>query len=122
MKNIKPAAFAFTLILLTLSIYGGEKKTSKKAFFEGYQLLQKGDTEKAIIFFRQAIKDSPKHAPTYSKLADCYEKTGNYKEAAPHWRKYIELRPRFAKHIGKHLELLDSMADAEDNLIQIREL
>ena len=86
--NIIAVFFLLFVVLFSCSLNcPGEEKTipskeSSKAFFEGYDLLQKGHMEKAIPFLELAIKQNPLHAPAYSKLADCYEKMGDYQKAA----------------------------------------
>jgi len=98
------------VICLSCTLHAAEKKS----FFEGYDLLQKGYMEKAIPFFEQAIKEDPAHAPSYSKLAECYEKLGNYDKAAPLWDKYIELSPKLAEKMRNHVELLKKLVEADE--------
>jgi tetratricopeptide (TPR) repeat protein len=100
-------------VILLLACSVSRAADGKRAFFEGYSLLQKGYMEKAIPFFEQAVKDAPEHSPTYSKLAECYETLGQYDKAIPLWKTYVELRPQRKEQIAGHLDLLQNMVDAE---------
>lgn len=110
-KSKSLCLFVFITWLYASSLYAED--TSKRPFFEGYELLQKGFVAEAIPFFEEAIATDPNHAPTYSKLADCYEKLGDYEKAAPLWSTYVTLRPNLAARIAKHLELLTLMMQTE---------
>lgn len=80
-------------------IYDAAKKsdTSIVLFLEGdlnlfgYQVLQEGRTEDAIIIFRMNVDEYPKSANVYDSLSDAYLAAGNKAEALKYAEKAIEM-------------------------------
>ena len=98
------------------------KTPELRAFFEGYDLYQKGFFADAIPFLETAVKETPEHFPAYARLADCYEKLGQYDRAVPIWRRYLEIRPSQQEIIGAHVALLEEFVKAESRLRGIEDL
>jgi tetratricopeptide (TPR) repeat protein len=68
-------------------------------------MLERGQAEEAIDFFRGAIKSDPRFADAYFNLAMAFEQTGNVEEARPCWKRYLEIEPSgtWAEIARKHL-------------------
>ena len=102
----KLVIFLSILTVLYSSAYSAE---SSRSFFEGYNLMQKGMYSQAVSKFREAIKESPEYAPTYTNLAKCHEFLKQYSDAIPILRKAARLIPRDTKKIQRHIVLLGEM-------------
>ncbi len=59
----------------------------------GYALLNKGQTDNAIEFFKLGIKAFPSSANLYDSLGEAYMKNGDNEQAIKNYRKSLELNP-----------------------------
>lgn len=62
-------------------------------FDYGLTFELKGDTDKALEFFKKAIASDPDFAEAYNKIGDIFMKKGRYKEAIDSYIKSAELKP-----------------------------
>jgi len=62
-------------------------------FDYGLTFELKGDTDKALDFFKKAVACDPDFAEAYNKLGDIFMKKGKYKEAIDNYNKSAGLKP-----------------------------
>jgi anti-anti-sigma factor len=82
---------------------------------QAIDLLQRGDLQKSVDAFRQALAINPDHVTALNNLAIVYEKRPEwYAQAHETWKRVAELSDRFGdtKHHSrakKHIETLDKL-------------
>lgn len=93
----------------------------------GKQYLQKGDTKRALLEFKNAAKADPNDAGVYYQIGAAYQSAGDLVQAVRAFQKAITINP---KHAATQLRLSELMAltndqslltDAEGRLQQIVE-
>ena len=57
------------------------------------ECLGNGDFEKAVQYYKQALKNSPDNADIHLNIAKTYNYSAHYKEAIPHLEKYLQKKP-----------------------------
>ena len=60
----------------------------------GYQILQRGDTAKALEFFQLNIDLYPQSFNTWDSMAETLMAKGDYKKAISYYEKSIALNPK----------------------------
>lgn len=60
----------------------------------GEAYMEKGEMFKAIDVFKKSLGINPKHLELYARLANLYEKTGNFKEALKFLKILVKINPR----------------------------
>jgi Flp pilus assembly protein TadD len=71
-------------------------KAARKAFDRGWELMRKGDLDKAIPEFERAIALDPDFAEAHIDLGASYSNVGRFAEAATQFRRALELRPQIS--------------------------
>ena len=61
----------------------------------GYEELNKGNIQAAIVFFERNIKQNPNSANAFDSIADAYEKAGMWNEAIVSSEKTVELAKKY---------------------------
>lgn len=59
----------------------------------GYQLLNMGEHQKALKYFKLNVKNNPKNANVYDSLGEAYKTTGDKKNAIKNLKKSLALDP-----------------------------
>lgn len=59
----------------------------------GYQLLNMGEHEKAIKYFKLNVKNNPENANVYDSLGEAYKTAGDKKNAIKNLKKSLSLNP-----------------------------
>lgn len=59
----------------------------------GYQLLNMGEHQKALKYFKLNVKNNPKNANVYDSLGEAYKTIGDKKNAIKNLRKSLSLNP-----------------------------
>lgn len=72
-----------------------KEATSAQAIAVGYQFLQTGRIQDALILFRLNAADFPDDPTSQYQLGEAYRFTGQPKEAAAQYRKTLQLDPDF---------------------------
>ena len=87
--------------------------TAKSARYidAGKALMQKHDPARAILEFRNAVKETPKNAEAYYQLGLAYLAQPDYRSAVAALRQAISLNP---KHTAAKLRLAQLMASVSD--------
>jgi len=74
----------------------------------GYEELNKGHIQEAIVFFKRNIKQNPNSSNAFDGIADAYEKAGLWNEAIVSSEKSIELAKKFnnpnLNYFAEHLK------------------
>lgn len=63
-------------------------------YYRGLAYFEKGDNDKAIADFTQAIQLDPKNADAYGRRGDAYSKQGDYDKAMADYQQAIRLNPK----------------------------
>ena len=82
----------------------------------GGQFFRKGETGKAIEYFKQAIAVYPNFIQALSNLGAALNKQGHYSQALPHLKQALELDPDFGVayfNLGNSYFGLDRFAEAQ---------
>lgn len=64
----------------------------------GWILMTDGYADEALAFFKLALSQNPDHVSSILRIGDAYVIGGYYKEAAEHFKKIYEGRPRFTHY------------------------
>lgn len=70
-----------------------QKAEAQRLLAQGYELLQAGQTEGAIVGFRKGLAIDPANGLGHFYLAEAYGALGRKGEARDHYRKVIEFAP-----------------------------
>jgi tetratricopeptide (TPR) repeat protein len=104
----------WVVILLGMVLGGCNRSPEAKSadyVAAGKKLLEKKDTNRAILQFLNAAKATPKNAEVYYQLAQAYLAGGDLKKGVVSLRKALELNP---KHVEAQLRLAQLEASADD--------
>jgi len=78
----------------------------------GYEELNKGNIQEAIVLFKRNIKQNPNSANAFDGVADAYEKAGMWNEAIVSSEKAVELARRYNDpNLGYFVEHLKKLRD-----------
>jgi predicted alpha/beta superfamily hydrolase len=81
----------------------------------GYEELDKGNIQEAIVFFKRNIKENPNSANAFDGIADGYEKAGIWNEAISSSKKAVELAKKYndpnLSYFIEHLKKIQSKYD-----------
>lgn len=59
----------------------------------GYQMLNMGEHEKALKYFKLNVKNNPKNANVHDSLGEAYKTIGDTKNAIRYFKKSLSLNP-----------------------------
>jgi|GEM_PF-316855 len=81
-------------------------------FIVGVILLNQGDTENAIKYFGMAIKIKENWGPPHLRIGYAFLRIGEYKSAAEHMKRFLELSPDDPEAAGirNQLPMIDDLA------------
>ncbi|OCR01901.1 glycosyl transferase family 2 [Oscillatoriales cyanobacterium USR001] len=85
-----------------------EKATPQEHINLGNSLLQQEKIQEAVNCYSRAIKINPNLAQAYQLLADALKQAGNLEQAAPYYRKAIELNAANGKAVTQNVDTLPS--------------
>ncbi|NNE78487.1 MAG: DUF2911 domain-containing protein [Pricia sp.] len=71
----------------------GEMANTNELNNLGYQLLNMGEHDKALKYFKLNVKNNPKDANVYDSLGEAYKVRGDKKNAVKHLKKSLSLNP-----------------------------
>jgi tetratricopeptide (TPR) repeat protein len=91
MKRSRFCILAFGLLLV-----GGCAKNAQEVFEGGYSAYRKGDADKAIAQYTEAIRLDPKLTGAYYNRGFAYDKLGEHDKAIADFSEAIRLNPRDA--------------------------
>ena len=83
---------AFSLLLVC-----GCADRAKQAFDSGVSAFQKGDYDRAIADYTEAIRLDPKHAKAYNNRALAYDAKGDFDKAIADLTEAIKADPNYAQ-------------------------
>ena len=76
----------------------------------GYEELNKGNTQAAIVLFKRNIKQNPNSANAFDGIADAYEKADMWNEAIVSSEKAVELAKKYndpnLSHLIEHMKTM----------------
>ena len=96
MKNHKRWTVVLLGLLLAVPSLAAEFKSAKEAIEKGTALLDKGNYDKAIAAFSEAIRLDPKDARAYYNRARAFGLKGDPNKAITDSDEAIRLDPKFA--------------------------
>ncbi|MEW6455196.1 MAG: tetratricopeptide repeat protein [Acidobacteriota bacterium] len=103
------------LELETAREYGEKKETpSEKSFKQANEAFQKGDYEKAVNEYREALKEDPNEPIYYYNLGISYRKMNKNDEAIEAFKKMIEIQPQSFSGLKNLGELYGLKKDFEE--------
>ncbi len=70
-----------------------QKDEAKALVRKGYEKIQNGNFENAIVDFNHALEKDPECIDAYLRRAFCYSATNDYKNAVEDYNKVIKLNP-----------------------------
>jgi tetratricopeptide (TPR) repeat protein len=71
------------------------EETAESLYAKGLPFLWKEDYEKALPFFKEAIKKDPRYANAYFQIGYCNAQVGRYLDAFEAYKKAIQIKPDF---------------------------
>jgi tetratricopeptide (TPR) repeat protein len=84
------------LILAALAVAAGTAAgATKHPYNLGCEALAAGNTGKALVLFKEAVKLDPSDTDALNNLAVCYVQTGDYADALPLLQKVLRLNKRY---------------------------
>ena len=115
LSKLRIAAFAATLLCLLLAGCAGSPQAQRDRYIaRGKQFLDKGDTARAILEFRNAARTANSDGEVYYQLGTAYLKAQDVPSAVASFRKALAVDP---KHAAAELRLAELMAAASDPAI-----
>jgi serine protease Do len=80
----------------TLSEWEGKREEASESLYaKGLPFLWKGDYEKALLYFTEAVQKDPQYARAYFEIGYCDAQFGKYIDAFDAYRKAIHIKPDF---------------------------
>ena len=107
MKVFRRIGVSVLVVFLTVGLcYGGAwgsvgKERAISYYTTGCSYLEKGQWDKAIAEYNEAIELYPKYVEAYFYRGYAYDEKGLYEQAISDFTKAIEINPRFAEEIGR---------------------
>jgi hypothetical protein len=71
------------------------EETAEDIYFAGLRYLWREDYEKAIPFFKEAVKKDPRYANAYFQIGYCNAQLRHYREALEAYKQAIHIQPDF---------------------------
>jgi hypothetical protein len=71
------------------------KEVAEKLHAEGLPYYWKGDYEKALPYFKEAVKKNPRDFMAPFQIGYCYAELGRYTEALEAYKRAIQIKPDF---------------------------
>jgi tetratricopeptide (TPR) repeat protein len=109
MLRTRSAGALILFILTALSLHSAEPALSSPGlpdWEKGQQAMLEGQTEQALTFFRQSLKQDPSLVRNYLSLAAAHLAQGREDEAAEQLRLYLNQQPEHSQVRGQYAELL----------------
>jgi cellulose synthase operon protein C len=112
----------FLLLLLLLATVLGlagcdtVEERAEKHYERGMALLEEGDTERALLEFRNVFRLDNAHVPALSQYAALLDAQGDIQGAAKHYLRVVELDPQNSgahRHLAEILVTLQDFGEAE---------
>ena len=103
MKVFRRIGVSILVVFLTIGLCYCEargavdKERSIFHYTTGCSYLEKGQWDKAIAEYNEAIELDPKYVEAYFNRGNAYDEKGQYKQAISDFTKAIEINPRFAE-------------------------
>lgn len=80
----------------TLSEWEAERReAAEKLYAEGLPYYWKGDYEKALPYFKEAVEKDPRDFMAHFQAGYCYAELGRYTEALEAYKRAIHIKPDF---------------------------
>ncbi len=74
----------------------GSEEAAEQLYSAGVRYLWREDYEKAIPFFKEAVKKDPRYANAYFQIGYCNAQLMHYQEALAAYKQAIQVQPDFA--------------------------
>jgi tetratricopeptide (TPR) repeat protein len=74
---------------------GRREETAEGLYAKGLPFLWKEDYQKALYYFKGAVKKDPRYANAYFQIGYCNAQLGRYVEAFDAYKKAIQIKPDF---------------------------
>jgi cellulose synthase operon protein C len=106
------------LVVTTFGLAGCDtaEERAEKHYERGMALLEKGDTERALLELRNVFRLNNAHVPALSQYAALLEAQGDLQGAAKHYLRVVELEPQNLdahRHLAEILITLQDFGEAE---------
>jgi len=132
-KMLVPVSIIIILILAILTHKAGEKykdcetlwrdtlKKNPNAFLAhnnlGTILTEKGELEKPIFHFNEALRINPGYEKAHFNLGVAFSKKGDFENAALHYKKAIELEPHYTEAFINLGNLFEARGETEQAIV-----
>jgi hypothetical protein len=73
----------------------GREETAEGLYAKGLPFLWKEDYEKALLYFKEAVKRDPRYVNAYFLIGYCNAQLGRYPDALDAYKKAIQIQPDF---------------------------
>jgi hypothetical protein len=73
----------------------GRREAAEKLYAEGLPYYWKGDYERALPYFKEAVKKNPRDSMAHFQIGYCYAELGRYAEALEAYQRAIQIKPDF---------------------------
>ena len=118
-KNLDEKIECYTKAIESWKYYDGKENLAAAYNNRGNAYVYKGDYNRAISDYNEAIRLNPKYATAYNNRGCIYEKRGDYDKAIEEYEKAIELNPEWeypVENIGYVYFMQGKLDDALEQL------
>ena len=95
-RTLRLGLFAPLAVFLFLAACDSVEERIEKHYQQGQALLEDGQTQKAILEFRNALKLNKDHAPSHFAMGQIAESRGELQAAFGRFKKVVEIEPQNA--------------------------
>ena len=74
---------------------GSREETAESLYAKGLPFLWKEDYDKALLYFKDAVKKDPRYANAYFQIGYCNAQLGRYSDAFDAYKKAIQIQSDF---------------------------